>query len=297
MLLKLAEKLRQALASESDLEWDGGHDDLTKELVHVMLDFPQKPDGFSLDIKKPKTYKKVILVSGGMDSSIMWWLNKGNESDDVLGVFVAYGQDYSAKELQAIKQFGIKNFVVHIIDLTLASSAWEHIVPTRNFQLIALAEQYVAHEGEIWIGAVEGESSATAGDKSKLFFNLVANFIWRTKQKWVTIKTLEEKTKNDWLQAYVKDTGKSDILSTVTCFSGDDGHCGKCQACLRKAIAIVHCDLSIHGIFKENPFFTRHADEYIEKFKVCLDNEDFSHYSKARCEQDLKVLLSVKERI
>jgi hypothetical protein len=36
-----------------------------------MLDFPETPNDFNLIFKKPKLYDNIILLSGGMDSTIM----------------------------------------------------------------------------------------------------------------------------------------------------------------------------------------------------------------------------------
>ena len=287
MLLKLAEELNKAIKSKTKLVW-GGYNSLTKQLVSVMLDFPERPEDFKLEVEYPKLYKKVILVSGGMDSSIMWDLI---ESEDKIGLYVDFGQPYAEKEIKAIRDFGIK---VKIIKYDLTNNVtWNHIIPTRNFILIALAEELVSHEGEIYLGAVQGETVENAGDKSELFFRLTEEFIWRTKNKKVDIKTLKARTKNDWLKYYIEKTDNMKILNTITCFSGGGNACGKCQACVRKWIALHYCNISdITSLFEEDPYIggRKYIDNYKKKMGEALENKDFSHYSEDRCNQDLKVI-------
>lgn len=292
MLLKLAESIQEALSKDPknvEVFWNG-HNSLTTELLNVAFDFPESPSDFKLSIVEPKKlYKSVVLVSGGMDSCIMWWLTRDNP--DRLALFIDYGQPYADKEFNSLLDQGIAPLRVSY-PLTI-SKGWDHIIPARNLTLIAIAEQFVKHDGELWIGVVSGEARQDAGDKSKLFFQLICNFIWRTKQKFVEIKTLEEFTKNVWLQKYLDATQDLSILKTVTCFSGGNGHCGKCQACVRKWIALRYNGFSTESYFNKDPFTygAKYIQRYIDVFQECLSSGDFSHYSEARCEQDLAVIL------
>lgn len=295
-LLNLAGNIQSAIRSNTDIELTSGHSIIEKELIDVMLDFPETPDDFDVNVKKGELYKKVILVSGGADSTIMWELNKHEESK--LGLYVDLGHSYTDKEIDTIKNMDIPAKYIKY-DMKF-DSFWNHIIPTRNFTLIALAEQFVAHEGEIWLGAVQGESSPDSGDKSELFFRMVENYIWRTHRKKVYIKTLKSRTKNDWLKWYLESTGDMRILQTITCFDGTtEKPCGKCQACVRKWISLKYCDMPTDGFFEIDPYIG--GKEYIEKYKLkmqeALDNEDFEHYSKDRCLQDLKIILEYEALI
>lgn len=288
-LLDLADKIQTAVRENTDVELDDGHNSLTRELVDVMLDFPEKPENYNVGVTNKKLYDKVILVSGGADSTIMWELNKHVENK--LGIYVDLGHTYAQKEIDAIKMMGI-NYKHIPYDMNF-SGFWNHIIPTRNFTLIALAEQYVAHEGEIWLGAVQGESAPDKGDKSELFFRMVENYIWRTRRKKVYIKTLKSKTKNDWLRWYIDQTGNMDILKTITCFDGTtDKPCGKCQACVRKWISMHYCAVNTDDFFENDPYTA--GAQYIEKYKKVmtesLETGNFEHYSEDRCKQDLAVI-------
>ena len=294
MLIKLCKELKKSIDNKEDLVWGEGYFSLIKPLVSVMLDFPEQPKDFSLEVKEPKTYKKVILVSGGMDSTIMWWINREEESR--LGIYVDLGHNYTELEKNSIEKAGIKPLKLIKYPLEFEST-WKHIIPTRNFLLIALAEQFVAHEGEIWLGAVQGESSNTKGDKSELFFRMVEELIWRTKRKKVFIKTLKDKTKNEWLKTYLDKTKDNSILQTITCFGGTEKPCGACQGCVRKWIAMRYCNLDTNNFFEQDPYEA--GKEYIEKYKLklkkALDEKDFNHYTKDRAEQDLGVILDYEK--
>lgn len=290
-LMDLATSLESSIKENKPLVWNGGHTDLVKELVSVMLDFPEKPEGFAVNVQKPtETYKKVILVSGGADSTVMWHINKHETSK--IGIYVDLGHSYVDKEIAAIEKFNIDyKLITHHLNF---DSHWKHIIPTRNFLLMAYAEQFVQHEGEIWLGAVQGESAPDKGDKSELFFRLVEQYIWRTKRKIVHIKTLKDKTKNDWMKQYLDETGDKRILETITCFDGTTPKpCGKCQACLRKWISLRYCGIDTTDFFEIDPY--EGGKEYIAKYKTkmqsALDTRDFTHYSEDRCKQDLQVIL------
>lgn len=295
-MLNLAKEVEKAVKEKRGIEWQGGYNTLTQELVNVMLDFPESPAGLKKHLVLPKLYKKVILVSGGMDSTIMWWLNRDEE--DKIALYVNLGQLYNKKEFKAIERACIKPLQVKNYPLQFDEN-WKHIIPTRNFLLLALAEELVAHEGEIWIGAVQGETEANKGDKSELFFRLVEEYIWRTKNKKVFIKDLKEHTKNDWLKKYIDETKDLGILNTITCFDAGSVACGRCQGCFRKWLAMEYCGLDISGYFRLHPYYggQEYVEKYKEKMQKALDENDFSHYSKERCEQDLGVILNFEKNL
>lgn len=287
MIRELAEKVVQSVHSGKPLVWTGGHETIVPELVRVMLDFPEKPSELSVKVEIPKQYHKVILVSGGQDSTIMWHLNRNVE--DKIGLYVDFGQAYKQKEIEAINLFGIQFREVEY----QIGNRWNHIIPARNFILLMLAEELVAPEGEIWLGAVQGESAQDKGDKSSLFFTLFENFVWQSKHKRIHIRTLVEKTKNDWLKQYLCETGDSRILQTITCFDGAERPCGRCQACVRKWIAMRYCGVEdAESFFDVNPYQggQEHVEKYRHELKRALEQGDFSHYSKDRAIQDLSVI-------
>jgi 7-cyano-7-deazaguanine synthase in queuosine biosynthesis len=293
MLFQLARELETAILRDGrELVWRGGHSGLVREIVNVMLDFPETPNGFKLEVRAPVAdFAKVILLSGGMDSTVMWELN--SQEQNKLGMYVNLGHPYAPKEMAALGRLGLPFLEV---DYKLQFESWGHIIPTRNFVLLALAELNTKHEGEIWLGAVQGESAEDKGDKSELFFRLFEELVWRAKNKKVFIRTLKAKTKNDWLQWYLSTTGRTDILDTVTCFSGGGTKgCGCCQACVRKWIAMRYCGIKPNVIikyFEVEPYVggREHIRKYWDALHACLLAEDFTHYSKERCVQDLAVI-------
>jgi len=280
-------KVLQAISSGFYRE-TSGHKALIQALLDVALDFPQTPKDFTKpEVVDSLSKPVVVLISGGQDSTVMLELTKDKDRHCL---FVDVGQPYAAAERKAIEML-LKDEYKEI-ERVIPTEGWAHIIPGRNLILLLEAEKLCSHEGEIWLGAVQGESRKDSGDKSELFFHLFEEYIWRTKRKKITIKTLVEKTKNDWLKWYITTTGKTDILSTVTCFDPEGNACGRCQACARKWIALRYCSIETDGIFKVNPIIgcSDVLTSYRTKFRDCLASKDFSHYSKDRCLQDLAVI-------
>lgn len=300
MLLKLANDLRTAILDEApNLIWNQGHPGLAEAIITTALHFPETPDDFKVPKVVPVEYEKVILFSGGMDSRIAWHLNKA--CDSKVAVHVDFGSDYAVEELTSVSRSGVSPFIYEKLNYSYPDQQWEHIIPGRNLMLLGIAAEHVKNDGEIWIGVVQGESSTSQGDKSRLFFHLVSQFIWRTMRKKVRIETLEEKTKNDWLKWYLEDIDNDlSILKTFTCFtpnfdtSATDSYvgCGHCQACVRKWIAMRYCGLDTKPYFHTNPYYggNGHIVKYKKAMSECLAINDYTHYSEDRCRQDLHVI-------
>jgi 7-cyano-7-deazaguanine synthase in queuosine biosynthesis len=288
-LFDLWDDFMSAIMEDKIIYTDSGYASLISELVNCMIDFPQNP-GVKIAMQEPKLYSTVVLISGGMDSAIAWELTK--DEPDRLALFIDFQHEYSEKEKAAIQKLNIPVKIEKISDINFLPR-WEHIIPGRNYLLLAMAERYVRHEGEIWLSAVQGESSETGGDKSELFFRLFERFIWLTNRKVVKVKTLKEKTKTAWLEWYIDTTGRIDILQSVSCVNGGDKECGGCHSCVRKWLAMQHAGLTDWRLcFTGDPQIAgkKYIDEYRVKLRYALEHLDFYHYSKDRCEEDLSVL-------
>lgn len=297
-------RLGKALESGGPMEWYAHENSYrVRELLECALQFSQTPPEFKFEFKPvvEPVYEKVILVSGGMDSCIMWYKETRPTSLQInplagtLPLFVDLGQSYVEKELAAIRQFGIDPVIVRAP--WKFKGDWKHIVPGRNLLLIALASEWLrAGDSEIWLGAVEGETDPTTGDKSPLFFSLVSDLINTWTGKRITIRTLQNKTKNDWLKWYLEqpDSDADSILNTVTCFADTPKPCGQCQACVRKWIALRYCNIDTKVFFEIDPPDNYQGNAIIDHYRTVLNKalreKNFTHYSERRCQQDLKVI-------
>lgn len=288
-LFDLWDDFMSAIMEDKTIYTDSGYASLISELVNCMINFPQNP-GVKIELKQPKLYSTIVLISGGMDSAIAWELTK--DVHDRLGLFVDFQHEYSEKERSAIQRLNIPVTIEKISDVNFLPR-WEHIIPGRNYLLLAMAEKYVRHEGDIWLSAVQGESTATGGDKSELFFQLFERFVWLTNRKVIHIRTIKNKTKTEWLEWYIQTTGKIDILKSVSCVNGGDKECGACHSCIRKWLAMQHAGIMDWRLcFKDDPAIVggKYLAEYREKLQKAFSEKDFSHYSEARCQEDLSVL-------
>jgi|GEM_PF-7016735 len=299
-LLNFADRIVENINAQNDMLIASIPDDRKKimsEIISVMLDFPERPNDFRLDIYDSfPQYEHVILLSGGMDSMILWKTMKN--IDNKIALFVDVGQKYARRELEVVRKFVKKEDLI-IASKKIDTPEWEHIIPTRNFVLLLLAEMYCADNGKTYLGAVQGESPDNKGDKSELFFRLFEELIFLNNRKTIQIKTMKNKTKNDWLKYYLEISGNDlSILNTITCFKvtvanrKEPAGCGLCQACLRKWIAMKYCRLDTKGFFNSDPGneHSIHVKKYKEKFSKALETNNFTHYSKDRCVQDLGVL-------
>jgi len=266
-----------------------------------------------------RTYQQVGLISGGMDSVIMWHIMQ-NEPGYKLAVFCDLGQSYNSAERDVLDQRQIP-YVEEKLDLSSRPN-WDHIIPGRNMLMMLRAVDYVTDGGNLWLGCVDGESGYDDGDKSQRFFDLFQTYVKAEYDKQVKIKTMRTGTKTYWLSWYLGKTADFSILGTVTCFNPIEGKaCCACQACLRKYLAIryysitcstmIECDPT--GNLLEEPFATwaEHMDHpsyrqaiavgckpfiesYINKMETASANRNYSHYSEARIEEDLPLLQELK---
>ena len=80
---------------------------------------------------------------------------------------------------------------------------------------------------------------------------------------------------------------------TVSCFSKTRGHCGKCQACLRKALAYTFNGLKLKTDIDVRIGCVKFIEKYQKLMTRAIEKQDFRHYSQRRCEQDLAAIKSL----
>ncbi len=227
------------------------------------------------ELKETSISKKVLLYSGGMDSLLadFFW-----QPD--LRLYCSIGHRYEGIELSAMKNIGLP----WIQDSRLSLSDKERedaIIPLRNLFFIAIASFY---GDRIGLGVLSGEVN---GDKSVLFKDLLTDTLNKCYEPsyWSDGRHIEvhypigTMTKAQAVKRYLLFGGDvSKLLTTVSCYSGEDIHCGVCSNCLKRYIA-----LQLNGIdepYKQDP----HSSAYLDVMK-----SRWSTFSDIRRQETLAV--------
>ncbi len=264
-------------------------------LARESYDEPERPKTFALEKVhgEEENSEVAVLVTGGLDSTTLYFraleMHKGRR---IVPVYVYIGQPYFKKEIEAIQKLGIP---VHVDNQKLdfgEQSYWKHIIPGRNLYFLSLTAEHM-EGGTILFGATEGEIPEQGGDKSEVFLRLV-NQLFAQLPYPVTVEApLRSETKTDLVKWWVKQGKVEQLRQTISCFTGETrtGHCGSCQACLRKYLAFLNNGLVLEV---DSPDIRVSCAEYIAKYKdlmpKVLKTRDFSHYSRRRCLQDLRAI-------
>lgn len=219
--------------------------------------------------------KSVLLVSGGVDSTIAhFWLKSNGEEH--LNLYFKLGHRYQRKEMRSLINLSkiIDGFDVKFIeDLKLGKYEYGEnaYIPHRNLLLALLASNY---GNKIYLIGVKGDRVEDKSPEAFKVMSFVINFIQKPDEPKVKIVSpFWNMTKVDIIQWFIKEYGKSyaqKVLETsVSCYDEKTlGSCGLCKSCFRKFIAIYQAGIDCRDWFekdiKENPFIP----EYIRRIKV-----------------------------
>lgn len=267
-------------------------------LVNVMLDCPERPEGKKFYIHPPMhEYKHVCLTSGGADSTIAYyWM--GCESK---GLYIDVGQPYAMKEIHVLNKLKIPYTYVDMRGTHLGENRWQHIIPGRNFLFLCVAAEMLQDNGNIMFAMVDGEGAESdKGDKSLMFVDLFMDWYKACTGRTIYVQTMVDRTKAGWLKWFSEHHDVNIIRqNTVTCFNSAEGQCGSCQACLRKYLSFMSIGMDIATDFHNHPMVG--ARQYVEKYEkvlgYALGKQDYSHYSRNRCIEDLQAIARAQKLV
>lgn len=178
---------------------------------------------------------KVLLYSGGLDSFIAWhFIGKPD------ALYADLGHRYAKKELSAIKKT--------IPATTVVSIPWvgkfereDAYIPARNLLLATLP--VIAGYDEVCIVSQKDEMELP--DRSPVFFEKASSLLgWLQEREVVVFTPFADVDKTDMVTWYMENVGDLEaLLSTVGCYSSEKGHCGKCQSCFRRWVALMNNDI------------------------------------------------------
>jgi len=185
----------------------------------------------------------VLLFSGGLDSLCTWFITgRPRVLHCVLGV------DYSGKELHAVRRLADRLGMELIVDYSYCLEDWQQgdvdaTVPMRNL-LLAMAAARLPKVSEVWLAIQKGEMGLP--DRTPLFFQKASSLVSYLLARPVHIYSpIAHLTKVQLVaEALKRGARPEDLLATVSCYSAEEGHCGVCKACARKAMAFKLNDIA-----------------------------------------------------
>lgn len=208
--------------------------------------------------------KKVVLLSGGLDSStLLASVRWDTGSEDVLAVNMYYGQRHD-KEIESARRIA-DYYAVELMELNLAeifkksdcsllkqsdkeipeSTYAEQLkasngkpvstyVPFRNGLMLSAAASIAVSIGadEVWYGAHADDAAGNAyPDCSEAFVNAINAAIYEGTGGAVTVKA-------PWINKHKADIVKTGLMLKVpyaltwSCYEGGEKPCGRCATCI-----------------------------------------------------------------
>jgi 7-cyano-7-deazaguanine synthase len=229
--------------------------------------------------------RRVVLLSGGLDSTIAFILSKKQEKP-VVGLYVDLGQPYASKEEAAVRKIADRYGDVVFLKVPVVCpennnvpTIHNQIIDGRNLTLAALAANY---GDEIWLSALKGEMHDFMADKSPAFFIKTGEALTQAYGRRIVFKTpFAYMTKAEIIKyALSKGIPLEVLQNTSTCYSEDLHNCGECSTCFKRWVAFRLND--IDEPFKVDPRSSDFGSKYLLDLKIAVSQRDFSHYSKER---------------
>lgn len=235
-------------------------------------------------MNKPK--KIVVLMSGGLDSYIMYRyaLHNTKSIDTFRFVYFDYGHTAAQQErwalpheveMRSIEWFGLDANIQDVGD-----GRGKIYIPGRNMVFAACAGAMFTPD-EIWLGATANEVTAQATDKNETFCNIMSGLLSYTLSPFkvaprVRMPLVEMGLSKKNLLCYaINELGitKEEVRRTHSCYHLEPSEeaCGQCGQCYRRTVMNLQVGWTDREDLLMNPF----SEEFIRRFKIdcSLENE------------------------
>lgn len=240
-----------------------------------------------------------IMYSGGMDSYIAYYYAKSLGMSPIC-IYLDMGHEYSQKELDVIQNLPFK---VHILDfrtlfplLEQTEKMTNQIIPSRNVLLAVLGSMF---SDRVWINALDGEQNGKEHDKSEKFFTDVSSLLTYTndffQESTIVESPFAKMSKAEIIEwALTNGITKEELLSTVSCYSGEVRSCGTCLTCVKRHIAF-----KLNGIEDGNYETVINSDyfkELLREIPMADRDKDYSRFTPKRIDEFKKYINTHYER-
>jgi len=189
--------------------------------------------------------KRVILVSGGIDSTLAFHLYDNlDDGFENIPVFFNYGQPYLEKEIKAVKNIFGDELVLLKLENTIEDDAQNPFVPARNLTLASMVTT-IYNPDEIIMAGLKDD---VVVDKNPQAFSEMSEILSKFSKKEIKVHSpFWDFTKGEIVENFIKSGGDEKLLKmAVSCYDGaDDEHCNDCPACFRRYVALKSNDIEV----------------------------------------------------
>lgn len=214
-----------------------------EEILKKGLDDFHKPEDFSLSLSAC-FWEIGVLMSWWLDS-IACYLMAKQQNKKVKCFYYDIWQPYKEKELKAISKIVEEDELVIISDFKLKSKWkkydwWDFILPLRNMVLILDAAERI-YWWQIYFWVVEWELKKNGcWDKGIDFISEISKLLQSYPFPVTLEMPLKNMTKGEIVKWYLDNWYKKELHLTMSCLKEEEGHCWRCQSCLKKYLAFLY---------------------------------------------------------
>ena len=183
--------------------------------------------------------KRVILVSGGVDSTLAWDYYNYHSSEEWhnIPVFIDYGQPYARTERATVLDiFGSRVDMIEVPIITESHDRDKPFVPARNMTLASIVASRYAPDEIIMAGLKDD----VVVDKNPKAFEMMSGILSQFSEKFIMVLSpFWHLTKGQVVEEFLKSGGDRKLLKkTFSCYSGGAEHCNDCPACFRRFVSL-----------------------------------------------------------
>lgn len=191
-------------------------------------------------------YKVTVLLSGGIDSSVLLALLK-DQGVECYPLFIDYGQATAKRELKAATEISIKMghklekisipdiSKITINQLTRPEISQNPFYPNRNLLLLTLGSIHAyenKHQG-VAIGVIKAIGTIPFPDIQPAFFDKFINLIAESLNYELAILTPFIAMSKEEVAVFGKKLNVP-LELTYSCLANNDSPCGDCESCLSR---------------------------------------------------------------